>query len=80
MTLTIELVSKSNEPVIEIYFDREGLNTLKYFIEKIEKHNGPYHEHLMTPSWSGDALTEILIGEGNVLVNQVTMSLLAEAS
>jgi hypothetical protein len=78
MTLTFELVRKAEQPVLEIYFDRDGLKNLKYFIEKIENHKGPFHEHLMTPSWAGDALTERVVGDDNILVNQVTITLLPE--
>ena len=78
MTLSFELVKDTQVPVLEVFVDREGISLLKAVIEKIERHNGPWHEHLMTPSWSGNELTEVIMGEGNTLVNQVTISLMPE--
>lgn len=78
MTLSFELVKDTKEPVLEIYVDQEGISLLKTIIEKIELHTGPWHEHLMTPSWSGNELTEEIMGEGNTLVHQVTISLMPE--
>jgi hypothetical protein len=62
MVLTVEIKdrTKASEAEVAICFDDEGLDLL---IGKISSLRGKRdHEHLMTPSWAGDELTEIKQG------------------
>ena len=59
MNLSVEL-EKANHPEVAICFDKEGIDLL---IRKLEKlRDSPGHTHLMTPSWAGNDLTEIVVG------------------
>ena len=71
--LTFELTGHKDE--VEIHCNKEGLESLLKIIQKLEKEPSdlPKHEHLMTPSWAGDELTEEKQGGGNILLNKITI-------
>ena len=59
MQLTVEVeLKESGSPIgeVAICFDEEGLRILREKLQLLEEHHD--HEHLMTPSWGGDSLTE----------------------
>lgn len=59
MLLTVEK-EKSDQGEVAICFDKEGLELL---MEKLSKlRDNCDHLHLLTPSWSGNELTEVLQG------------------
>lgn len=60
LTVEIKVGAKAGVSEVAICFDEAGLDT---FIKKLIRLRGRVdHEHLMTPSWAGDELTEI--GQG----------------
>lgn len=62
MLLTVEIkdAGKLNEAEAVICFDDEGL---EFLVGKLIRLRGRLdHEHLMTPSWAGNELTEIKQG------------------
>ena len=70
MVLTVEVepsekcdCSVLNIDEVEIFFDEEGLELLEYKLRQLRLGQGPDHEHLMTPSWAGNELTEEKQGE-----------------
>jgi hypothetical protein len=73
--LTFELTPDGDE--LEIHCDREGLNTLMRALRRLADSKSPLprHDHMMTPSWAGDELTEEKQGERNTLLNRVTLRL-----
>lgn len=67
--LTFELSPDGDQ--LEIHGDIAGLKDLSRAIAKvIETHE---HEHLMTPSWGGNELTEESQGKGARIINKVTI-------
>lgn len=71
--LTFEVSPDRDE--LEIHFDQKGLESFIRYLQKLgdSKSPLPIHDHLMTPSWAGDELTEEKQGESNVLLNKVTL-------
>ena len=74
MKLTVEYTkSKKGESEVTIFCDAEGLSELFTQLEILKKHKG--HVHLMTPSWSGNELTEIKQQQDSELINHVRIIL-----
>lgn len=73
--LTFELTQDGDE--IEIHCNQEGLSSFLTVLHRLaDAQSGlPKHDHLMTPSWAGDELTEEKQGEKNILINKVTVRL-----
>ena len=69
MILTVEY--KKDE--VEIYTDQEGLNLLIEKLLLLQKRGG--HEHLITPSWAGNELTEQKQCSSNELINHLCVIL-----
>ena len=67
--LTFEINADGN--MLEIHCDDDGIATLRRALSKLEK-KPVEHEHLMSPSWAGNELTERIQGSGNSLLHQVT--------
>lgn len=73
MILTMEYDPTDEE--LAIVADKEGIERLQAELTKLAIHGG--HTHLMTPSWSGDELTEQPRTEGRTLINHVRLVLLS---
>lgn len=59
---------------VAICFDLEGLELLEYKLKLLRQGPAPDHEHLMTPSWGGDELTEEKQGDDrDILVNHLRL-------
>ncbi len=73
--LTFEFTPDCDE--VEIHCDRKGLDTLLTILHKLADSKSPLprHDHLMTPAWAGNELTEEKQGEQNTLLNKVTVRL-----
>jgi hypothetical protein len=56
MLLTMEYQSRTAEA--EIHADAEGLDRLIATLHALRQRRAPDHEHLMTPAWAGQELTE----------------------
>jgi hypothetical protein len=56
---------------VEIYCDREGLDSFIFYLESLRKNGG--HIHLKTPAWAGSELSEKLQGRDTILVNHVCL-------
>lgn len=70
--LTFEITPDGEE--IEIHCDEQGAQDLILYIQRMLGSTKPQnHEHLSTPTWAGDELTEEKQGENNKLINQVTV-------
>jgi hypothetical protein len=69
MLLTVESVEDS---VVEIHLDAEGRDLLVKALSRLKQGD---HDHLMTPSWGGDVLTEDKMNAGSVLVNHLYLRL-----
>jgi hypothetical protein len=69
MVLSFEL----KEDELEIYLDEAGVDTLIKKLELLKKQKLPAHDHLQTPAWGGNELTERLHADRNILLNQVTI-------
>ncbi len=67
--LTIEF--NEREQRVEIYFDEDGLKTLRRSLDMLSSKGG--HDHLMTPSWAGTELTEEKQGENTTLINHLLL-------
>lgn len=59
---------------VEIYCDSEGLKELQRQLNFLAK--GESHVHLATPSWAGNELEEKIFGDGNVLINQLKITVI----
>jgi len=57
--------------IVEVVCDRDGLTLLIKRLQLLLSRGG--HEHLMTPSWSGNELTEMNTGPDEILANQVNI-------
>ncbi len=62
--IVFELVDE----ILEVILDRDGIDVLRAVLDDI-KDGG--HEHLATPSWAGDELSETPLN-GGTIINQVT--------
>jgi hypothetical protein len=73
--LTFELSPDGDK--IEIHCNQEGLDFLLRTLHQLADSKSPLprHNHLMTPSWAGNELTEEKQGESNTLLNKVTVRL-----
>ena len=71
MLLTIE--HNKREDSIEVFMDQEGLDFFSKRLEILRKHGG--HEHLMTPAWAGNELTEDKQGKDNDLIHHLRLVL-----
>ncbi len=77
LTVEVEPSEKYDSSVlhideVDIFFDEEGLELLEYKLRLLRQGKGPDHEHLMTPSWAGNELTEEKQGESrSILVNHL---------
>ena len=73
--LTFELTPDSDE--LEVHLDQEGLDSLLRALHRLADSKAPLprHDHLMTPSWAGNELTETKQGAGNTLLHKVTLRL-----
>lgn len=73
--LTFELTDSEKE--LEIHFNRQGLRNLLKILHRLADSDSPLprHDHLMTPSWAGNELTEIKQRETNRLLNKVSLRL-----
>jgi hypothetical protein len=73
--LTVELSPQGDE--IDIHMNREGLNDfIKYLHNLAEGHLPlPCHNHLMTPAWAGNELTDEKQSENGAVINKVTLRL-----
>lgn len=69
--LTFELSADSDE--IEVHCDLNGLTELIQVLERLKKTGE--HEHLMTPAWGGNELSEEIQGEKTKLINKATFHL-----
>jgi hypothetical protein len=67
--LTVEL--NEREQRVEIFFDEDGLKTLRRSLDLLSSRGG--HDHLMTPSWAGTELTEEKQGENTALINHLLL-------
>ena len=74
MLLSVELKDRAKRDQAEVVlcFDEEGLT---FLIEKLTRLRGRKdHEHLMTPAWAGNELTEIKQGgSDHELVNHLRL-------
>ena len=69
MTLTVEYV----DDVVEIFADREGLDSLIQTLQRLRERGG--HDHLMTPSWAGHELTEVKYDPASTLINHLRITI-----
>ncbi|UTW45363.1 immunity protein 32 [bacterium SCSIO 12696] len=67
--LSFELSQDGDE--LSIHFDDLGLNNLISVLLQIKEKAG--HEHLMTPSWGGNELSEDRQSEESRLLNRITL-------
>ncbi|MDT8071089.1 MAG: Imm32 family immunity protein [Terriglobia bacterium] len=63
--------------VVEINCDEPGLDLLIRKLQLLKQHGG--HQHLMTPSWAGDELTEEKQGPENILIHHLRIALAPKA-
>ncbi len=80
MILSVEIakVKKGETPcTVELYFDREGLDTLLQRIQLIRSGKTD-HIHLFTPSWGTDNedLTEEKLREKNDLAHHLKLTMI----
>lgn len=68
--LTVELNTK--EDAVEIFFDAEGAELLKRYIDEALARGD--HCHLKTPEWAGSELSSERQGLGNVLINHLRIA------
>jgi hypothetical protein len=66
--ITVEIDDRNEH--IQVCCDKEGVELLKRILEHVTKTG---HEHLMTPSWAGNELSEQVQGKGNRLINHMTI-------
>lgn len=62
---------------LDIHLDEQGLDDLLAYLTRLRdgSTNLPRHEHLMTPSWGGNELSEELQGSASTIVHSVTIRL-----
>ena len=59
---------------VVICFDEEGLELLEYRLKLLRQGKVPNHDHLMTPAWAGDELTEEKQGhDRDILINHLRL-------
>ena len=71
MLLTVEY--NGMKGAVEIHLDNQGLDLLMERLHKLKKHGG--HDHLLTPAWAGNELTEEKQGAENRVINQISIML-----
>ena len=72
MLFTTE-ISKEKD-VVTICLDKEGIDFLIKKLIKLSNSQANEHEHLMTPNWGGNELTEKKIGgEDDALINHLRL-------
>lgn len=71
--LTFELKGAGTQ--LEIHGDEAGLAELVVVLQRLLKTGHVGHDHLATPSWGGNELSENVQGPQNVIVNAVTIHL-----
>lgn len=69
--LTFEIPNAKNE--LDIHLDEEGAKLLIQSIGDLLNSSGHVHQHLMTPAWAGNELSEEAQGENVDLLNKVTI-------
>lgn len=67
--LSFELSKNKDE--LDIHLNEEGLSRLIELLLRFKKH-GYQHEHMMTPSWGGNELSEEQQALDSSLLNKVT--------
>ncbi len=67
--LSFELSENNDE--LHIHLDEAGLSQLMAHLSLLKKES--QHEHLMTPSWGGNELSENKQGEKSNILNKVTI-------
>jgi hypothetical protein len=79
MNFTVEIKgSQKRELEVEIYINYQGLESLIKRLELLRKNGG--HTHFMTPSWSGNDLTEEKTIASNDLVNHLRITVVPTSS
>ena len=75
ITIEIKDANKVAEGLaeLEIFCDEEGLKEFQRQLNFLLA--GESHIHMATPSWAGHELDEKVMGEGNTIVNQLTIIL-----
>lgn len=79
MIFTVEIKSGS-EPgseIVEIFVDHEGYEDLLRTVMRLKPND---HEHYFTEDWGGQPLTQVPCGEGNRIVNMMTINRLGGPS
>lgn len=73
ISVEIENIENHESITVSIYVDMEGI---RYFSENISALNeSKYnHFHLMTPSWGGNELSEVIFKNKSILVNHVCVT------
>ena len=76
MHLSVEIVKAKNqndEPcVVEVYLDKEGLDTLIYNLNEVKKDlSEGEHVHLKSESWGGSELSDEKKGSNNISVKHL---------
>lgn len=77
--LTVEIGLKENgeaKEVVEVYFDKEGLDDLQARLSLIEKGETD-HIHLMSETWGLGDLSEEKQREGNLLAHHLRLTLVS---
>lgn len=67
--LSFELTKEGDE--LDIHCDDSGLEKLLAILSQLKEKS--QHEHLMTPKWGGNELTEVNQAEDSTLLNKVTI-------
>lgn len=50
---------EANDNIVEIHLNDEGVEFLMNRLNKLKKNSENEHEHLMTPDWGGNEITNI---------------------
>ena len=73
MLLTVEY---NEAGFVEFFMDEEGREALVTYLNRLDVKNREIdHDHLMTPAWAGDELSEELQNADNVLINKLNLIL-----
>ncbi len=72
MTLTVEYADE----VVELFADRDGLDVLIRALQRLRERGG--HDHLMTPSWAGQELTETKQDPASKLIHHLRITVVSK--
>lgn len=72
ISIEVKDIEKHHELELNIFIDEDGIRLLTENLQSLS--NSKDHFHMMTPSWSGNELSEVQFDKGSTLVNHLCVT------